>query len=154
MLDLPAPLRARGPDPADHQVIVEHFPRWWSDSRSVSGAGELAGLVQPLFLEHFADTSLVVHDDSGELAAFLIALLSQSKPNESYIHFVGIDPEYRGKGIGKTMYEWFFATARKHDRDTVSAITGQDNHGSIAFHTNMGFSVDTSGEMVKFRRKI
>lgn len=154
MLELPEPLRARHPRTEDHASIVAVMPEWWADSRDPDEADSFTALVQPLFLEHFADTSLVVHEESGALAAFLIGLLSQSKPNESYIHFVGISPHYRGTGLGKTLYEWFFEQVRNRGRDKVSAITGPNNHGSMAFHERMGFSVDKSGEMVKFRREL
>jgi len=99
-----------------------------------------AALVPRLFFQHFTDTSFVVFDEA-RLRAFLIGFLSQSRPEEAYIHFVGIDPGYRGRGLGADLYERFFAIVRQHRRRTVRAITSASNAGSQAFHRRMGFSV-------------
>ena len=41
-----------------------------------------------LFFEHFTDTSFAAECD-GRLAGFLAGFISQSRPGEAYIHFVG-----------------------------------------------------------------
>lgn len=110
--------------------------------------------MQPLFLEHFADTGLGAHDEHRRLAALFIALHSQSRPRESYVHFVGIGPRFRGVGAGRACYEWFFRPAVASGRTEVSTSTGAHNHGSIAFHARTGFAADTTGPVVRFSRTL
>lgn len=66
---------------------------WW-DGR------DLTPMLPRLFLIHFFDTSFIIENRQNELVAFLIGFLSQSKPDQGYIHFAGIHPDYRRIGIG------------------------------------------------------
>ena len=68
-------------------------------------------------------------------------MLSPSQPGRAYIHFVGLAPAARGRGLGRRLYEEFFALARAAGYSGVAAITSPMNTGSIAFHTSMGFTV-------------
>ena len=51
-----------------------------------------------LFFLHFEGTSFVAEDVDGDLAGFVCGFLSQTDPDEAYIHFVGVSPEHRGGG--------------------------------------------------------
>ncbi len=95
-----------------------------------------------LFFVHFEGTSFVVDAEDGQLAGFLIGFLSQTADNEAYIHFVGVDPERRGEGIGTSLYERFFDEARAHGRSVARCVTSPQNEASIAFHRQLGFEVD------------
>jgi ribosomal protein S18 acetylase RimI-like enzyme len=137
-------LRIRGAQPADYDRIIAVMDDWW-------GRPVATGLVR-LFLDHFHGTSFVA--DAGdehaarpaagaapELAGFLVGFLSQSRPDEAYIHYMGVAPGFRRAGLARTLYEEFFALARAGGRTTVRAITSPENRTSIAFHAAMGFSV-------------
>lgn len=100
----------------------------------------MAGLLPKLFFEHFRPTSFVI-EENGELQAFLIGFRSQTTPTEAYIHFVGVHPYARGKGLGRRLYEHFFAVVHQLGCTEVHSITGPVNKGSITFHTNMGFEI-------------
>lgn len=97
-------------------------------------------LVPPLFLQHFASTSWVA-EDGRDLAGFVVGFHSADHPDEAYIHFTGVDPRVRGRGVARSLYERFFAQARGAGRTTVRAITSPRNTGSIAFHTAIGFAI-------------
>jgi ribosomal protein S18 acetylase RimI-like enzyme len=125
----------------DHPALVECVQSWWGESRTPEQARELSLLLPRLFLQHFAGTSLVVEDDSG-IRAFLVGFHSADVPDEAYIHFVGVDPQYRGTGTARDLYTRFFAQAARAGRRTVRAITSPANTGSIAFHRVMGFDVE------------
>ncbi len=60
---------------------------------------------------------------------------------QAYIHFVGVDPARRGSGVGRALYERFFAAARALGCTHVYGVTSPVNHASVAFHTAMGFEV-------------
>jgi ribosomal protein S18 acetylase RimI-like enzyme len=132
-------LTYRPPTELDFLDVVVALDKWWDDSQAAART-QRAALVPRLFFQHFTDTSFVVVDQD-RLVGFLIGFLSQSHDDEAYIHFVGIDPGYRGRGLGADLYERFFAIARWHRRRTVRAITSASNVGSQAFHRRMGFSV-------------
>ncbi len=93
-----------------------------------------------LFFRHFEDTSFVVEED-GEIVAFLIGFISQSRREEAYIHFAGVHPEHRERGVAKALYERFFDEARGRGCERVRCITSPVNESSIAFHTRMGFEI-------------
>jgi ribosomal protein S18 acetylase RimI-like enzyme len=77
------------------------------------------------------------------MVAFLVAFLSPSRPDEAYIHFVGVHPDHRHAGLARSLYEAFFAYAAGSGRSRVTAVTSAANTGSIAFHEHMGFRVST-----------
>ncbi|MGW0523756.1 N-acetyltransferase family protein [Crossiella sp. NPDC003009] len=136
--ELPADLTWRHPIEQDHARILPLLSAWWGGLGGAAGDQQRALLVPKLMFQHFADSSTVIERD-GRIVAFLVGFLSQSRPAESYIHFVGVDPAERGLGLGAWMYQRFFAHSRAHGRSVVRAITSPGNAGSHAFHTRMGF---------------
>lgn len=104
---------------------------WWEGRNMVD-------MLPKLFFVHFRDTSFVAERD-GELAGFLVGLLSQSEPDAAYVHFVGVSPAERGTGLGRELYERFFAAARAAGRTRVSCVTSPVNTRSVAFHAALGF---------------
>src|SRR5262249_14191289 len=96
---------------------------WW-------GGRPVAAMLPRLFFEHFADTSFAA-DRAGTLVGFLVGFLSQSRPGEAYIHFVGVHPSERGHGLGRRLYEAFFAAARARDCTVGRAVSAPGNTGSL-----------------------
>ncbi|GAB2568356.1 GNAT family N-acetyltransferase [Leucobacter ruminantium] len=142
--DLPGLRRAKT---SDHAVIVECIARWWTDSRSPERARELSRLLPRLFLQFFSQTSLVLEDDTG-IRAFLVGLYAADDDREAYIHFVGVDPELRGRGFARHLYGRFLREAAEAGRREVRAITSPGNSGSIAFHCAMGFEFEGGDRVV------
>ena len=120
--------------PGDHPRVIAVLPEWW-------GGRDLRAMVPRLFLEHFADTSLVAETEGG-LAGFLIGFLSASQPDTGYVHFLGVHPGSRGSGLGRRLYELFFGICRGRGRSRIKACTSPVNRGSIAFHQRLGFSLE------------
>lgn len=151
----------RPPSEADHADVLVALDMWWGDVGGSSGGAQRAALLPRLFFQHFTDTSLVVRD-RDHLVAFLVGFLSQSRPDEAYIHFVGVDPNHQGQGIGANLYRRFFDIAEAHGRNSVHAVTSVPNTQSQAFHRRMGFTVSEpianydgrGGDRVKFTRAL
>jgi ribosomal protein S18 acetylase RimI-like enzyme len=120
--------------PADYDRIAPLVDEWW-------GGRQMIDMLPRLFFVHFSDTAFVA-EDGGELAGFLAGFLSQSKPGEAYIHFVGVSPDHRGRGVGRLLYEHFFDAARAHSRTVVRCVTAPINERSVGFHRALGFQVD------------
>lgn len=119
---------------SDYYIISPLINDWWNGR-------QMSDLLPKLFFDHFKNTSFIVEEE-GEIIGFLIGFLSQSYSNEAYIHFVGIDPEYRGKGIGKQLYNQFFDVIKQNGRNIVRCVTSPVNKASIAYHTKMGFEIE------------
>jgi hypothetical protein len=79
-----ASIRIRPAEPYDNQPIISVLNDWW-------GGRAMTDVLPKLFFVHFQQTSFIAEKD-GALAGFLIGLFSQTFSNESYIHFVGVNP--------------------------------------------------------------
>lgn len=121
----------RSSDYVDINAVVDD---WW-------GGRHVADKLQLLFFDHFQNTSFVI-EEHGQIVAFLIGFLSQSRSDEAYIHFVGVHPEHRHRGLARQLYELFFASARKQGRRWIRCVTSPVNTDSIAFHTRLGFAIE------------
>ncbi|MCL5782644.1 MAG: GNAT family N-acetyltransferase [Candidatus Thermoplasmatota archaeon] len=117
---------------SDYAKIISVINDWW-------GGRKMADMLPHLFFEHFQNTSFVF-EENDQLIAFLVGFVSQTRPTEAYIHFVGVHPEYRKSGLARKLYEMFFARVHSMGCDTVHCVTSPVNQGSVAFHARMGFS--------------
>jgi ribosomal protein S18 acetylase RimI-like enzyme len=124
---------------SDYGRVIQHVDAWW-------GGREVASLLPRLFFIHFEGTSFVADREDGSLAGFLIGFLSQTEPETAYVHFIGVAPAERGSGLGRELYERFFAAARRHGRTLVRCVTSPENTASLAFHEALGFSVEETIE--------
>lgn len=124
----------------DYAPIIAVVNDWW-------GGRQMADMLPKLFFMHFRDTSFAA-EEAGAVVAFLAGFVSQTDPQQAYIHFVGIHPAYRGQGLGRRLYERFFAAARARGCTLVRCVTAPVNTGSVAFHTRMGFQIErANGEV-------
>jgi len=133
-------LTFRRPIPDDYERVMAVLPSWW-DGR------DLRAQLPWVFFVHFRTTSIVVeHEDV--LVGFLVGFLCQDHPDEAYVHFVGVAPEWRRAGLGGDLYRRFYALARTDGRTIVKTVTAPVNTGSVAFHVALGFSVLPGDEEV------
>jgi ribosomal protein S18 acetylase RimI-like enzyme len=122
----------RHAEPPDHRRVIDVIDAWW-------GGRQMAPMLPKLFFVHFRDTSFVAEDADG-LAGFLCGLRSQTFDEEGYVHFVGVDPARRRSGLGRDLYERFFAAIEP--RSVVRAVTSPLNERSVEFHRAIGFEVE------------
>lgn len=122
----------RHAEPSDYPRLIAVVDDWW-------GGRPMSGMLPKLFFVHFRDTSFVSEEDD-ELAGFLCGFRSQTYEEEAYVHFVGVDPARRGSGLGRDLYERFFAAVAP--RTIVRAVTSPVNKRSVAFHRALGFEVE------------
>ncbi len=137
---------------SDHDAIMTAISDWWTlPAHSTPEAKrERALLVPRLWLQHFASSSLIARSggDETDLVGFLIGFHSVDRPDESYIHFVGVRPDARKAGVGRILYDRFFENARANGRRRVRCITSPTNDVSIAFHRALGFAVEPGDKNV------
>jgi ribosomal protein S18 acetylase RimI-like enzyme len=121
--------------PSDYGRVIGRVNVWW-------GGREMAPVLPKLFFLHFEGTTFVAEDEEGDLAGFVCGFLSQSNADEAYIHFVGVSPDHRAQGLGRTLYERFFDEVRAQGRSVVRCVTSPLNERSVAFHQALGFEVE------------
>ena len=121
--------------PSDYGRVIGRVNVWWSGR-------DMAPVLPKLFFLHFEGTSFVAEDEEGDLVGFLCGFLSQTSGDEAYIHFVGVTPDKRGEGLGRTLYERFFEEVRSKGRTVVRCVNSPVNQGSVGFHEALGFEVD------------
>lgn len=124
----------RHAEPRDYSTVAAVIDEWW-------GGRAMRDMLPKLFFVHFRETSFVA-EDQGELVGFLSGFLSQTFPDEAYIHFVGVHPAYRQAGLARQLYERFFDAARAGGRSVVRCVTAPVNRISVAFHTRLGFAIE------------
>ncbi|MBX7555507.1 GNAT family N-acetyltransferase [Streptomyces sp. tea 10] len=125
----------------DFTLISQTLANWWDDWGDPGATAQRQLLLPPLFFQHFSDTSTAAVDATGEIVGYLVGFLSQSRVNESYIHFVGVHPNKQGQGLGATLYTRFFDLCVRRGVTKVSCVTSPGNTGSIGFHRAMGFDI-------------
>ncbi len=134
------PTAIRTLEVSDYRFIVSIVDDWW-------GGRPMRALLPRLFFEHFNPTSFAIGPQTA-IEAFLIGFVSQSCPQLAYIHFVGVHPGLRDRGLASLLYEHFFATVQERGCSEVQCITSPSNTASIAFHRRQGFELmPGSGEI-------
>src|SRR5947208_15356057 len=93
---LPSGLALRPLEPRDRRRVTAVVDEWWGRP--------LGDLIPRPFFSEFGNTSFVVERDV-DLIAFLVGFLSQSNPNDAYIHAVAVAPAWRGRGLARLLYQ-------------------------------------------------
>ena len=124
----------------DYQPIISVVDEWW-------GGRPMAAMLPKLFFVHFSSTSFTAVDDD-QIVGFLIGFVSQTLPDQAYIHFLGVHPARRGEGLGRLLHKHFFAASASHGCRTAQCVTAPVNRNSIAFHRRLGFSLLDSDDKV------
>ena len=137
---MPKDITIRKAKPSDHASVITALQDWW-------GGRDLTAMLPKLFLNHFNNTSFVI-EKKEQMIGFLIGFMSPALQNEAYVHFMGIHPDFRKKGLGKTVYEHFFEICHQHNRTVIRACTSPVNRGSVAFHQKIGFRVEPGDDEI------
>lgn len=102
-------------EPSDYDIVSPVIDTWW-------GGRPMRAMLPRLFFEHFNTTSFVI-GAPGTVDAFLVGFRSQTLPHVGYIHFVGVAPNWRRAGLGRLLYERFFAAVVAWGGREVHCIT-------------------------------
>lgn len=124
----------RNGTPDDYEKVITVMPDWWNGR-------DLTGMVLKIFFVHFRNT-IFIAEAEGEMVGFLMGIFSQYYPEQAYIQFAGIHPDWRKSGLGRNLAERFFDTCHRNGRTIVKSCTAPINKDSIAFHTRLGFAIE------------
>jgi ribosomal-protein-alanine N-acetyltransferase len=67
----------------------------------------------------------------------------------AWIEIIGVDPAYRGHGVGRVLIDHFTASAEDHDIKTIFTLVNSDNKDMAAFFGHVGF---IQGKMLHFQK--
>ncbi len=115
---------------AEYDAAREDIVAFWDSDRTQF-------MHQTMFLHEFGDSCLAAIEDDT-VVGYMVAFASQSE-RAGYIHLVGVHRDWRGRGVGRALYEHFGTWAAARGCTHLKAITNPANEGSIAFHTALGF---------------
>ena len=98
----------------------------------------MADMLPRLFFTYFPDSSFICLDQD-RIVGFLVGFVSDAVKDTGYVHFVGVDPDFRRSNIAKTLYSHFFQYCIGKGVGSVKCVTSPVNADSIAFHQHRGF---------------
>jgi GNAT superfamily N-acetyltransferase len=127
---------------SDFPHISKNLDCWW-------GGRNMAPMLPKLWFKDFSDTSFVIRGENLTPIAFLVGYISQTDKTKAYVHFIGVDPEYRSEGLGKSLYEAFETKVLDLGANHIEAVTSPANTASLRFHEALGFmSRENDGVLV------
>lgn len=132
-------MQIRNAEPRDYYFVSAVINDWW-------GGRQMRDMLPKLFFTHFRETSFIVEENKA-IVGFLNGFYSQTFPDEAYIHFVGVHPDYRTAGVARMLYERLFEVVRANGRHVVRCVTSPVNKTSIAFHLRMGFEIEAGDQV-------
>ncbi len=128
-------MQTRGITQGDFHHIVSVIDQWWG--------GPTSALAHPLFFYEFGRHAVIAEDEEeGRMAGFLLGFVTDGDARVAYVHLVGIDPAFRRRGVGRTLYQEFTRQAREAGAVRIKAITTPGNQASVDFHKALGYSVE------------
>ncbi len=109
---------------ADYNAIIDALADYW-------GARDMRARHHPMFVHEFGETSLVMRDGSGGVAAYLFGFVAPTQVG--YVHLVGVRADSRRAGLGRRLYGEFETLARHRGATALKAISIPTNDGSMPF---------------------
>jgi len=84
----------------DYDQIIIHLNEWW-------GGRKMTDMLPRLFFNHFKNTCYII-ESNDKIKGFIIGFISQVDSTLGYVHFIGVNPEFRKEGLGKILYFTLF----------------------------------------------
>ena len=132
-------MRTRRITKGDFDRIVEVIDHWWG--------GPISTFAHPIFFYELGARALIAEDPDEGMIGFLLGFVAAEPVSTGYVHLVGINPDYRRRGVGRLLYETFTDECRAAGCERMKAITTRGYEGSIQFHLALGWdSVEVSDD--------
>ena len=103
----------------------------------------MADMLPRLFFDHFRETSLIAETEGGRSVAFIVSFVSPHDPEVGYVHFIGVDPEFRSRGLGREAYAHAAEALTARGCTRLEAVTSPVNVVSQEFHRALGFTLSS-----------
>jgi L-amino acid N-acyltransferase YncA len=86
--------------------------------------------------------------NNNKIVGFILGYKSSPFGGDLYIRYIGVNPDFQGKGIGPLLYKKLIEKAKQTDINQVWALINLDNPNSIKLHGKMGFELKDRKEAV------
>src|SRR5687768_10996010 len=106
----------------DFDQILTDIVDFWGSDRTL-------GIHHPMCIYEFGNTAFVIKDNE-KVIAYLFGFFSQTE-KAGYVHLSGVRKSYRGRGLGKLLYDNFEATSK---RARMSQIESNDDCRKSSFY--------------------
>jgi predicted GNAT superfamily acetyltransferase len=103
----------------DYSIVIESLNDWW-------GGRNMTDMLPRLFFVHFQESSFIF-EEAGKIVGFLIGFISNTYKDIAYIHFVGVDPDFRKNKIAAGLYTRFTEYCLKHGVSNIKCVTSPVN---------------------------
>lgn len=87
--------------------------------------------------EKYAEESFVA-DDEGKIAGFAVCKIME---DEGALKLIAVNPDYRGKGIGKNLMEYIFKYFEEKGLKEITAHSRLHNEAGCDFLKSFGFKI-------------
>jgi len=125
----------------DKAILGSPRPEYWEDKIETT---EAQGGLAP-----------IVAEVEGKVVGFIVGEASDWEygvPEEvGWIHTVGVDPEYQGKGLGAIMLREMLDNMQEIGVSMVYTFINWKDHSMLRFFDRMGFD---KGDMLNLQRKL
>ena len=115
----------------DYDQIVTVIDKW--------SGGPSAVLAHPVFFHELGSLAKVVEHDQT-LVGFLFGFISERRPVQGYIHLFGIHPEFRRRGVGRTLFTSFEQDSKARGCVSLRSITLPGNDNVVSFQQSLGWT--------------
>lgn len=87
-------------------------------------------------------------EDKGRAIGYVWSHRLPQKPDGRHvrIHMFGVDPEYRGKGVGKHLLQTALCRMGKHGFKTVELTVDSENIPAVSLYDSLGFKLKSRGK--------
>lgn len=85
---------------------------------------------------------------NNEIVGFIFAHETRPFRGNIYIRYIGINPDYQGRGIGLVLYKELIKNAKKNNIKKITALINLDNPNSAKLHRKTGFSLKDRKEAI------
>jgi ribosomal protein S18 acetylase RimI-like enzyme len=126
--------RVRPASEEDHLPLVRSVDDWWGRPTRHR--------LPRLWFEHFTGTSRLAEDDDGRRIGFVVGFVSPDRPDEAYLHLLGVGPGRRRRGVGRALWDAFAGVVRERGARRVTTIAWPGDPVGVAFLRAIAFEVD------------
>jgi len=131
-------------------VIEEDFIKIAKIAKNCSPMTTERNAIYHLFTKFFKNTSLVVENTgNGNICAFLLGLVSQTNPQNAYIHLLCVDTKFRGKKLAPNLINKFIYIVSKLGSTNISLLSKPSNIKAIKFYNKQGFLSKKTNETLE-----
>lgn len=89
-----------------------------------------------------------IAENNGKIVGFIFAYETLPFHGTLFIHYIGINPTYQGKGIGLMLFKSIIEKAKVNNISLIQSLINTDNPPSIKLHKKAGFSISLRQQAV------